>query len=196
MNEKKENLLLFVIGLTLVILLLIAVFGVSVDIYKDIMEIKSYSETELTESASEEESTESTRCLGEDIYDIDGRELLINNDTLYDIESKFFWYNSTVFGNCKVYDSSRLTATMLERRAGLGVTFVERCIGYVTDGKTGDGMVINANSKNNFISFKGVDLPYKTGTVFVTYLVYADNNYIDDFERYDFVLTRDYEVEK
>ncbi len=190
MNKKRENLFLFAMNLTLVVFLFtaIAVFvSVSVDNYKDIMEIKSHSGTKPTESAS---------CLGEDIYDINGRKLLINNDMLYNIETRFLWYYSNKIGNYKVYDSSELTTEVLKHRAGKGITVVERCIGYVTDGKTGDGMVINAGDTGVYITYNNINQRFKTGTVFVTYMVYADNNYIDDFERYDFILTRDYEVSK
>lgn len=190
MNKKRENLFLFTMGLTLVVLLFISIaafVSVSVDNHKDIMEIKSYSETKPAESAS---------CLGEDIYDIDDRKLLVNNDMLYNIESRFLWYYSKKIGNYKVYDSSELTTEVLKHRAGKGVTIVERCIGYVTDGKTGDGMVINAGDTGVYITYNNINQKFKTGTVFVTYMVYADNNYIDDFERYDFILTRDYEVSK
>lgn len=172
------------VSMTLVsVLAVLAIIGVCMEFHET-----------LGNLSTDTECGSDNYLLGEDIYEVNGESLLINSDDIYDIESKFIWYSSRNFGNYRVYDSSSLTAEILEHRAGKGTVIVERCIGYVTDGKTGDGLVINTDSKNNFISFKDVGLSYKTGTVFVTYMVYADNNYIDDAERYDFVLTRDYEV--
>ena len=86
--------------------------------------------------------------------------------------------------NYELYDSSELTADILESRKG--TTIIERCIGFVTNGQTGDGAILNAADKNyNYISYRSI----------VTYLIYnPDNNYIDDItERYDFVISREWE---
>lgn len=93
-----------------------------------------------------------------------------------------------------LYDSSELTAEIIETRKG--TTIIERCIGFVTNGQTGDGEILNAaNADYNYISYRSVDQKYCDGTVFLTYLIYnPDNNYIDDItERYDFVISREWE---
>lgn len=94
----------------------------------------------------------------------------------------------------ELYDSSELTADILESRKG--TTIIERCIGFVTNGQTGDGAILNAADKNyNYISYRSIDQEYCDGTVILTYLIYnPDNNYIDDItERYDFVVSREWE---
>lgn len=95
----------------------------------------------------------------------------------------------------KIYDSSELSAEILESRKGDVV--VERCIGIVTNKMTGDGKVLNAYDKQyDYISYRSVNnQAYRDGTVFISYMVYnPENNYIDDItERYDFVLCREYE---
>lgn len=96
--------------------------------------------------------------------------------------------------NYELYDSSELTADILESRKG--TTIIERCIGFVTNGQTGDGAILNAADKNyNYISYRSIDQEYCDGTVILTYLIYnPDNNYIDDItERYDFVISREWE---
>lgn len=94
----------------------------------------------------------------------------------------------------ELYDSSELTADILESRKG--TTIIERCIGFVTNGQTGDGAILNAADKNyNYISYRSIGQEYCDGTVILTYLIYnPDNNYIDDItERYDFVISREWE---
>lgn len=94
----------------------------------------------------------------------------------------------------ELYDSSELTADILENRNGILV--IERCIGLVIDGNEGDGIVLNAYDEDyNYISYRRVPNEIRDGTIFLSYMVYnPDNNYIDDImERYDFVICRDYE---
>lgn len=93
-----------------------------------------------------------------------------------------------------LYDASELTAEVLENR--MGTVIIERCIGFVTNGQTGDGELLNpANKDFNYISYRSVDQPYCDGTVILSYMVYnPGNNYIDDImERYDFVVSREWE---
>ncbi len=94
-------------------------------------------------------------------------------------------------GNKKivVYDSSELSAEILENR--LGQTVVERCIGIVKDVDTGEGILLNTEDPNfNFISYRGVYRPISNGSVVLSYMVYSSyNNSVDDIvERYDFVI--------
>lgn len=95
----------------------------------------------------------------------------------------------------KLYDSSELSAEILESRNG--VVIIERCIGFVTDKTTGDGEVLNAyDADYNYISYRSdTSSTYRDGTVFISYMVYNhENNCIDDIiARYDFVLCRDWE---
>lgn len=91
--------------------------------------------------------------------------------------------------NIVVYDSSELTAEILENRRG--TTVVERCFGMVKNAESGDGIILNPEDKDyNYISYRGVYWPLSDGTILLSYMVYnPDNNYIDDIaERYDFVL--------
>ncbi|MEY8573251.1 hypothetical protein AALD01_02415 [Oscillospiraceae bacterium 21-37] len=88
-----------------------------------------------------------------------------------------------------VYDSSELSAEILENR--LGQTVVERCIGIVKDADTGEGILLNTEDPNfNFISYRGVYRPISNGSVVLSYMVYSSyNNSVDDIvERYDFVI--------
>lgn len=88
-----------------------------------------------------------------------------------------------------VYDSSELSAEILENR--LGQTVVERCIGIVKDVDTGEGILLNTEDPNfNFISYRGVYRPISNGSVVLSYMVYSShNNSVDNIvERYDFVI--------
>ncbi len=88
-----------------------------------------------------------------------------------------------------VYDSSELSAEILENR--LGQTVVERCIGIVKDVDTGEGILLNTEDPNfNFISYRGIYRPIRNGSIVLSYMVYsACNNSVDDIvERYDFVV--------
>lgn len=94
----------------------------------------------------------------------------------------------------ELYDSSELTADILENRNGTLV--IERCIGLVTSRNEGDGIVLNAYDEDyNYISYRGVSSTIRDGTVLLSYMVYnPGNNYIDDImERHDFVICREYE---
>ena len=94
----------------------------------------------------------------------------------------------------QVYETDELTGERLKSRNG--ALICELCVGIVTDATSGDGRVLNTNDDYyNYISYSRFDQPYTDGTVIVTYLVYnPENNYEDDIvDRYDFVLTREYE---
>lgn len=96
--------------------------------------------------------------------------------------------------NIELYDCSDLTAEVLENRKG--TTIVERCIGIVTDRRSGDGKVLNLPEDcGYYISYRDIYRPISDGTIMLSYMVYnPDNNYIDDImERYDFVLSREWE---
>lgn len=97
------------------------------------------------------------------------------------------------FERIVVYDCSELTTEILENRKG--TTVIERCIGLVIDEKAGDGKILNTTGEGNYISYRGVYHPKTEGTVILSYMVYgSDNNYIDDIvERYDFILSREWE---
>lgn len=94
--------------------------------------------------------------------------------------------------NIVLYDCSELSAEILENRQG--TTVVERCVGLVTDADAGDGKILNTTG-GYYISYRGVYHPKTEGTLILSYMVYgSDNNYIDDIvERYDFVLSREWE---
>lgn len=88
-----------------------------------------------------------------------------------------------------VYDSSELTAEILENRNGRLI--VERCIGTVTNAEEGDGMMFNSpDPQFIYIGYRRVSQPLENGAVVLSYMVYnPQNNYVDDIaERYDFVL--------
>lgn len=97
------------------------------------------------------------------------------------------------FEKIVVYDCSDLTADVLENRKG--TTVVERCIGLVTDKQTGDGKILNTESEGDYISYRKVYQDKTEGTIILSYMVYgSDNNHIDDIiDRYDFILTREWE---
>lgn len=97
------------------------------------------------------------------------------------------------FDRIVVYDCSELTAEILESRKG--TTIIERCIGLVTDKEAGDGRILNTTSEGDYISYRRVYHPKTEGTVILSYMVYgSDNNHIDDIvERYDFILSREWE---
>ena len=129
----------------------------------------------------------------EHYYKINGK---LQNVGSYDDITEKFLDSYTLNGRHieKVYETDEITGDMLEHRNG--ALICELCVGIVTDAQSGDGRVINTKENYfNYISYRGFDQPYYDGTVVVTYLVYnPENNYVDDvIDRYDFVLTREYE---
>lgn len=93
-----------------------------------------------------------------------------------------------------LYDSSELTQEVLTHRQG--TVIMERCIGLVTNGQTGDGEVLNAaDPEYAYISYASADAAYRDGTVMLTYFLYnPESNAADDIlSRHDFVLSREFE---
>lgn len=90
---------------------------------------------------------------------------------------------------CDIYGTDEVTEKMLTQRTEKRV-IIERVIAVITDGRNGDARILNTDSKYNYISYKGSELPYKTGTVMLTYLMYnPKTTYTDDvIERYDYIL--------
>lgn len=124
-------------------------------------------------------------------YDFDGATVTVDYSEaegffLKDIERRFSDY--------ELYDSGDLTAEMLEHRNGKLI--IERCVGIVTDAETGDGLILNSDPDSYYISYSRVD-GVKNGTVVVSYMVYSTtDNFIDGIEeRYDYVISREYEKE-
>lgn len=140
----------------------------------------------ITEVVRETEAIEPTTELN--TYELNGNRYKIG-DT-YRIEQAFF------DGYIRVYDSNELTEKILLNRKG--TLIIERCIGVVTDANNGDGRVLNAQNRDfNYISYRNCDQDYTNGTVLVTFLVYNPmTEYTDDIiDRYDYVITREYERE-
>lgn len=96
--------------------------------------------------------------------------------------------------NYTVYDSSELTEEILGNR--VGKTIIERCFSLVTS-KAGDAKILNsADPDFSYISYRSyAEEEIREGTVMLSFMVYnPENNYTDDIEeRYDFVLTREFE---
>lgn len=95
----------------------------------------------------------------------------------------------------EIYDASELTGDIIVGRDGKLIA--ERCIGVVTDAQSGSGRVLNPYDKEyDYISYSFCDVPYKDGTVIVTYLIYDPyTDGVDDIiDRFDIVLTREYET--
>lgn len=124
-------------------------------------------------------------------YEFNGKEITVDYSEaeeffLNDFEKRYYLY--------RLYDAGDLTADMLEHRNG--DVIVERCVGIVTDAETGDGAILNTNPDSYYISYARMD-GIKDGTVIVSYMVYSTtDNFIDGIEeRYDYVVSREYEQE-
>lgn len=122
----------------------------------------------------------------------DENDIYIDESQLARIEWRFTdGYNNEIDD---IFDSSEVTAQDIENRNGSLI--VERCIGIVTDAARGDGVVLNSDDDIcSYIGYANCDVPYTEGTIIVTYLVYnPKTTWVDDIiDRYDFVLTREYE---
>ena len=93
-----------------------------------------------------------------------------------------------------LYDASEMTEEVLANRQG--TVIIERCIGFVTNGETGDGELLNpADPDYAYISYADMESPYRDGTVILNYLIYPPEcSAIDDISaRHDIVLTREFE---
>lgn len=124
-------------------------------------------------------------------YDFNDRKVTVD----YSEAEKFFLKDiERRFSDYELYDSGDLTVEMLENRNGKLI--IERCVGIVTDAETGDGMILNSDPDSYYILYSRVD-GVKNGTVVVSYMVYSTtDNFIDGIEeRYDYVVSREYEQE-
>jgi len=96
--------------------------------------------------------------------------------------------------NFKIYNPDELTAEILETRTASNTLIVERVIGKVVNKTKGDGRILNTESEYNYISYFDLGIPISDGTLMLTYLIYnPDTDFVDDCERYDFILSREYE---
>lgn len=124
-------------------------------------------------------------------YMVDTQEITVDYTEaeeffLNDFEKRYLDY--------ELYDSGDLIAEILEHRNGKRV--IERCVGIVTDSETGDGMILNTEPDHYYISYAGID-GVIDGTVILSYMVYSttDNSVDGIEERYDYVISREYEQE-
>lgn len=95
---------------------------------------------------------------------------------------------------CEVYNADELSQDILEYRDEKII--IERCIGTVTDAEAGHGIILNAkNNRHNYISYRDTNLKLNDGTMVVTFLCYdPETNGVDDvLDRYDFIISREYE---
>ena len=130
-------------------------------------------------------------------YKINGQKVKFE---IYEIEDAFIPEFFKQFGDgtrFAIYDTDELTAELLEHRTESDKIIIERCIGIVTNiDRAGDGKILNTDDDYyNYISYSGVDFETHDGTIILSYFIYNPNtDYIDDIiERYDFVLSREYE---
>lgn len=92
-------------------------------------------------------------------------------------------------GKFAIYEPDELTYEDITTRKENGTVLIERLVG--TSQSNGDGTILNTSDKQyNYISYKGTNVNYDDGKLFVTYCVYnPDTNYDDDIiNRYDFEL--------
>ena len=116
----------------------------------------------------------------------------IEDKMILDVFSK---YGSDT--DLSIFDVDALTMDMLEHRTEQNNLYIERCIGIVTNKeRDGDGKILNtADPVYNYISYKDSGLDYTDGTIIVTYCIYnpATNACDDVIDRFDYVLSRDWE---
>lgn len=130
-------------------------------------------------------------------YNTDMRQPLMREEYVADyLEERLVedYAKATGITDCAVYNADELTADILTNRNGKII--IERCIGEVTNAITGDGRVLNTGEpERNYISYRGTDLRLRNGTMVVIFLCYnPETNGEDDIlDRYDYILTRDYE---
>lgn len=131
------------------------------------------------------------------VYEVNGQQVELE---FYGIEDAFILELSEQYGEgtlFAIYGTDELTAEILEHRTEGDEIIIERCIGIVTNiDHAGDGKILNTNDDYyNYISYSGVDFETHDGTIILSYFIYnPGTNYTDDImERYDFVLSREYE---
>lgn len=124
-------------------------------------------------------------------YIVDTQEITVDYT-----EAEEFFLNDFEkrYSDYELYDSGDLTADILEHRNGKRI--IERCVGIVTDSETCDGMILNTDPDHYYISYAGID-GVTDGTVVLSYMVYSttDNSVDGIEERYDYVVSREYEQE-
>lgn len=130
------------------------------------------------------------------VFNINGHYGAIDNAQAQAVEERLInELTNNGLANYKIYDSSELTEEILGNR--IGETIIERCFSLITT-EAGDGRILNcADPEFAYISYRNyTDDEIRVGTVMLSFMIYdPGNNYTDDIiERYDFVLTRDYEV--
>lgn len=85
----------------------------------------------------------------------------------------------------------------MEHRTESNEIIIERCIGIVTNADhVGDEQILNTDdSYYNYINYENEDFEINTGTIILSYFIYnPGTNEIDDImERYDILLSREYE---
>jgi len=107
------------------------------------------------------------------------------------VEDNFYLDMCDKYGEGKfaIYEPDELTYEDITTRKENGTVLIERLVG--TSQSNGDGTILNTSDKQyNYISYKGTNVNYDDGKLFVTYCVYnPDNNYDDDIiNRYDYEL--------
>lgn len=92
-----------------------------------------------------------------------------------------------------IIDASELTEGILFHRAEGNTLIVERVISRI--GEDGKGRVINTGGIGaDTLSFKYSSLPLTEGTLVQSYRIYnPNNNKLDVVNRFDFILSRDFE---
>jgi len=124
----------------------------------------------------------------------DGYE--VQEEIAYSIEDTFFMLMAEKFStdNIKIYEPDELDYNTIINRKNSDTILIERLVGIANN--HGSGRILNTNdTEYNYISYRGSNLDITENTVLVTYCVYnPDTNYDDDIiERYDYILTREYE---
>lgn len=138
-----------------------------------------------------------TTSFSDAVYEVNGQQVELE---FYGIEDAFILELSEQYGDgtrFAVYGTDELMAEILEHRTEGDEIIIERCIGIVTNtDRAGDGKILNTNDDYyNYISYSGVDFETHDGTIILSYFIYnPGTDYTDDImERYDFVLSREYE---
>lgn len=131
------------------------------------------------------------------VYEVNGQQVEVE---FYGIEDAFILELFEQYGEgtrFAVYGTDELTAEILENRTKSSEIIIERCIGIVTNAeRAGDGKILNTDDDYyNYISYANVDFETHDDTIVLSYFIYnPGTDYTDDImERYDFVLSREYE---
>jgi hypothetical protein len=104
-------------------------------------------------------------------------------------------YARITFADAGIWDSSQLSAEILENRNGNLI--IERVVGIVLN-DAGDGKVLNTDDPYyNYISYRCIG-NFRTGDIVVTYLYYnPETGYIDDvIYRSDWTVCNVYSIDQ